>query len=311
MKNALTIDLEDHSHATAFSAHGGPRGADSYFSRVKDNASRILEILEQVGCSATFFVVGSIAERFPGLIQRIASAGHEIACHSYAHRETFTFSRDQFYEDTRRAKTVIEDATGGRVLGYRAPSFSFTRHTPWAFEVLAELGFSYDSSIFPIKHLSFEMHRAPNKPFVITTSFGSILEFPMTTLQILDVRAPLAGGAYFRFLPYWYTHWGIRYLNSSERRPACVYLHPWELDAEQPRMNGSLTAKMRHYFGLRTAERKFRRLLEDFDFEPLSLLIQELDGEISSYEIKDVFGIHPAEPCGELTEFTYPRLRQR
>jgi polysaccharide deacetylase family protein (PEP-CTERM system associated) len=282
MKNVLTIDLEDYYHATAFSASADPKGHDLRPSRVEYNAQRILEALAKNGCFATFFAVGSIAERFPGLIQRIVRAGHELACHGYAHRQVFMFTRDQFYEDTRRAKTAIEDAAGTRVLGYRAPSFSITKDTGWAFEVLAELEFSYDSSIFPMRHLNFEMQNAPRDPFIITTRAGSILEFPMTTLQILGARAPLAGGAYFRLLPYWHTRWGIRYLNNSECRPVCVYVHPWEFDPDQPRMKGSLTARLRHYFGLRTTEIKFRHLLEDFEFQPLGLMAEELKGRSST-----------------------------
>jgi polysaccharide deacetylase family protein (PEP-CTERM system associated) len=297
MKNVLTIDLEDYYHATAFSANGGPGGNGVHISRVEQNTERILEILAKNGCSATFFAVGSIAERFPGLVQRIVRAGHEIACHSYAHRQVFAFTRDQFYEDTHRAKSAIEDAAGARVLGYRAPSFSITKNTEWAFEVLAELGFSYDSSIFPIRHLTFEMQNAPRQPFIITTRAGSILEFPMTTLQILGARAPLAGGAYLRLLPYWHTRWGIRYLNRSEGLPVCVYLHPWELDPDQPRMKGSFTARMRHYFGLRSAEEKFQRLLEDFEFQPLGPLVKGLTNPLSQNQNSNLARICPAELC--------------
>jgi polysaccharide deacetylase family protein (PEP-CTERM system associated) len=281
MHNALTIDVEEYYHATAFSANAVPSNRGSYVSRVEQNTQRIIDILAGRGCLATFFVVGSVAERFPRLIQRILRAGHEIACHSFAHCQVFTLTRNQFYEDTRRAKLAIENAAGVSVHGYRAPSFSITKASPWAFELLAELGFTYDSSILPAKHINFEMQYVPRHPFVIVTSAGSILEFPMTTLQISGTRAPLAGGAYLRLLPYWYTRWGIRYLNASESLPACVYLHPWELDPAQPRMKGSLSARMRHYFGLRRAEVKFRRLLMDFEFQPLGLLVKNLSNQLS------------------------------
>jgi polysaccharide deacetylase family protein (PEP-CTERM system associated) len=295
MKNVLTIDLEDYYHATAFSAEGGSTSSDSHLSRVEQNTERILEALAQNGCFATFFAVGSIAEKFPSLIQRIARAGHELACHSYAHRLVFSLTRDQFYEDTRRAKSAIEDAAGASILGYRAPSFSITKDAEWAFEVLAELGFSYDSSVFPIKHLSFDMQNAPRNPFIITTRAGSILEFPMTTLQILGARAPLAGGAYLRLIPYWHTRWGIRYLNKSENYPVCVYIHPWELDPEQPRMKGSLTARLRHYFGLRGTEAKFHRLLEDFEFQPLGLQVRELQNHLAQNPNSPLLRISPED----------------
>lgn len=295
MKNVLTIDLEDYYHATAFSANFDLGSHQSPLSRVEPNTNRILEILAARGCLATFFAVGSVAEKFPGLIQRIARAGHELACHSYAHRQIFTLSRDQFYEDTRRAKSAIEDAAGVRVIGYRAPSFSITRNTEWAFDVLAELEFTYDSSIFPIKHLSFETQHAPRGPFVVTTHAGSILEFPMTTLEVFGARAPLAGGAYLRLLPYIFTRWGIGYLNRSERSPACVYIHPWEFDPDQPRMRGNLTARLRHYFGLRGAEAKFQRLLKDFDFQPLSLQVQEIQNHLAQNPNEHLPRICPEE----------------
>src|SRR5580692_1695236 len=303
MKNVLTIDLEEQYHATAFSAGGGSAANGSHLSRVEKNAERILEALAKNGSFATFFAVGSIAETFPGLIQRIARAGHELACHSYAHRQVFTLKRDQFYEDTLRAKSAIEDAAGTSVLGYRAPSFSITKDAEWAFEVLAELGFSYDSSIYPIKRLNYEMQNAPRKPFIVTTRAGSILEFPMTTLQILGARAPLAGGAYLRLVPYWHTRWGIRYLNRSERFPACVYIHPWELDPDQPRMKGSLTARMRHYFGLRGAEEKFQRLLEDFEFQPLGLQVRELQNHLAQNPNSLLQRICPAELYSPASRF--------
>lgn len=280
MKNVLTVDLEDYYHATAFSAHSGG-GDHAHLSRVESNTDRVLEVLASRNCSATFFTVGAVADRFPGLIQRIARAGHELACHSYAHHLVFTLTRGQFQEDTRRAKSSIEDAAGVPVLGYRAPSFSITRDTEWAFDVLTELGFTYDSSIFPIQHLNFDLQNAPRSPFVITTQIGSILEFPMPTLQILGMRAPLAGGAYLRLLPYGYTRWGIKYLNTSERFPVCVYIHPWELDPGQPRMKGSLSARLRHYFGLRGLTKKLQRLLSDFEFQPLRYYVSDLENQLT------------------------------
>jgi polysaccharide deacetylase family protein (PEP-CTERM system associated) len=271
--NALTVDLEESHQATAFADALGP---GPRISRVEQNTDRTLAILAEKGCQATFFTVGSVAKQFPRLIRRIADSGHEIACHSFAHRLIYTLSRDQFHDDTLRAKRVLEDAAGIRIYGYRAPSFSITKDSEWAFEVLAELGFTYDSSIFPIKHPNYGMPYAPREPFMVKTPAGSITEFPMPTIGIAGVRAPLAGGAYLRFLPYWFTQWGIRYIN-SEDRSTCVYLHPWELDPEQPKMNGNITARIRHYSGLRSAEAKFRRLLDDFKFQPLGKFVKGVD----------------------------------
>jgi polysaccharide deacetylase family protein (PEP-CTERM system associated) len=281
MKNALTIDLEEYYQATAFSAGRDPSASQSFISRVEQSTEKLLELLAERRCLATFFVVGSVAEKFPRLIERVFLAGHELGCHSYAHRHVFSMTKDQFHRDTLRAKRAIEDAVGTSVQGYRAPSFSITQDTDWAFEVLAELGFTYDSSIFPIKHLHFDRRNVSRGPFLIKTSAGSILEFPLTTLQVAGARAPIAGGAYFRLLPYFYTRWGIRYLNAAENLPACVYLHPWELDPQQPRMQGSITARMRHYSGLQRAESRFRRLLDDFSFEPLGVFAEELINRLS------------------------------
>lgn len=306
MKNALTIDLEEYYQATAFSTGRDPGVSQSFVSRVEQSTEKLLNLLAEHHCLATFFVVGTVAERFPRLIQRICRGGHELGCHSYAHAHVFGMTRDQFYQDTARSKQAIEDAAGASVRGYRAPSFSITQDAEWAFEVLARLRFSYDSSIFPIRHLLFDRSHSSRAPFAIETAAGSILEFPMTTLEVAGARAPLAGGAYFRFLPYAYTRWGIRYLNSVEGLPACVYLHPWELDPQQPRMQGSITARMRHYTGLERVESRFCRLLQEFRFQPLGVFADELIKRLSAERTLGSSGT----PCGSLHEVSGLRHEQ-
>jgi polysaccharide deacetylase family protein (PEP-CTERM system associated) len=273
MHNVMTFDVEDYFHVGAFADRVSRADWDKYPSRVVANTERSLALLEGAGYKGTFFILGWVAERFPALIRRIAVGGHEIACHSSEHRRVFQMAPKEFREDTIRAKKAIEDACGVSVRGYRAPSFSITAESLWAFEILLEAGFHYDSSIFPVLHPDYGMSRVPRGPFLVRTPSGTLIEFPMSTLEIGNRRSPLAGGAYLRFLPYSYTKWGIRYLNRTEHRPVCVYAHPWELDTEQPRMNGSLTANIRHYVGLGTMERKLRRLLEDFQFESLETLL--------------------------------------
>jgi polysaccharide deacetylase family protein (PEP-CTERM system associated) len=284
MKNAATIDLEDYYQVTAFASNGGAPKWDSHASRIEYSTAKLLDILDFTNQKATFFTLGWAAEKYPELIGRIASRGHEIACHSNMHRLVHSMTPAEFREDTLKAKKLLEQTSGAAVLGYRAPSFSITLSSLWAFDVLAELGFTYDSSIFPIRHANYGMPRAPRFPFNILTDHGSIVEFPMATLQIGNTRAPLGGGAYLRLLPYWFTRWGIRFINRKEKRPACVYLHPWELDSEQPRMSGSVSARLRHYLGLQGAEAKFRSLLHDFDFQPLRFLIEELKSMPSDSE---------------------------
>jgi len=276
MKNALTIDLEDYYQVSAFAEQAAPGGWDSYESRVEVNTERLLRMLEEAGRKATFFTLGWVARKYPRLVRQVADGGHEIACHSNSHCLVYSMTPAEFREDTLQAKQALEDAAGAPVRGYRAPSFSINAQSLWAFEVLAELGFQYDSSVFPIRHANYGMPRAPRSPFAIRTASGTILEFPMPTLEMRGVRAPLAGGAYLRLLPYWYTRWGIRFLNAKENRSVCVYVHPWEFDSQQPRMKGSASARLRHYFGLRGAEAKFRRLLRDFELLPLGSLAEEL-----------------------------------
>lgn len=281
MKNAITVDLEDYYHVTAFADQLSAEDWASCKSRVEANTERVLARFAESNCRATFFVLGWVAERYPQLIRRIAEQNHEIACHSYQHRLVYELTPDEFREDTRRAKQLLEDSGGVAVRGYRAPSFSITPEIPWAFDILAELGFTYDSSVFPVHHLNYGMPRAPRFPFRIDTRSGPIVEFPLPTLEIGRARAPIGGGAYLRLLPYWYTRWAIGFFNQKENHPVCVYVHPWELDPEQPRMHGNLTARLRHYIGLRGLEAKFARLLGDFEFGPLGALVerfQEMEG---------------------------------
>jgi polysaccharide deacetylase family protein (PEP-CTERM system associated) len=277
MKNALTIDLEDYYQVSAFAHRVDVAEWDTHASRVEQNTAKILDLLASANRRATFFVLGWVAEKYPRLIRQVADLGHEIACHSLHHRLVYSMTPEEFREDTRRAKELIEDAGQAPVRGYRAPSFSITRDSWWAFDILAELGFTYDSSIFPIKHVNYGMLDVPRHPFRVETRSRPVVEFPMPTLTFGGARAPIGGGAYLRLLPYRYTRWGIRYINRQEHQAACVYLHPWELDPEQPRGYGGLTARARHYFGLRGTESKLRRLLEEIEFCPLGSLIAELN----------------------------------
>jgi polysaccharide deacetylase family protein (PEP-CTERM system associated) len=276
MKNALTVDLEDYFHVSAYAGKVRLEEWDSYPSRVAANTDRLLGLLAEHNCLATFFVLGWVAEKKPEVVARVAAAGHEIACHSLLHRRIFDLTPQEFREDTRRAKAVIEDATGKQVVGYRAPSFSVVKKSLWALEILAEEGFQYDSSIFPVEHPSYGIPDAPRTPYWIDTASGRILEFPMPTLSVGSMRSPIGGGAYLRLLPYSYTRWSIRHLNDRENFPVCVYIHPWELDPAQPRMGGNLSARARHYFGLRGTEAKLRKLVRDVEFCTLAAVIAQL-----------------------------------
>lgn len=269
----MTFDVEDYFHVGAFADRVDKSQWASFPSRVEANTERSLALFSEAGYKGTFFILGWVAENFPKLVKRIAAEGHEVACHSSEHRRVFQLSPEQFREDTLRAKKTIEDVAGIHVYGYRAPSFSITADSLWAFDILVEAGFTYDSSIFPIRHPNYGMPKLPRAPFLVKTPSGPIIEYPMPTLAVGANRSPLAGGAYLRLLPYVYTRWGIRFLNECEEQSVCIYAHPWELDPDQPRINGSLTAKLRHYVGLGTMEKKLRRLLQDFEFVTLQSLL--------------------------------------
>lgn len=295
MKNALTFDVEDYFHVSAF-AEQVPRSQwKTMPSRVGANTSKVLDLLDEAGQFGTFFVLGWVARNYPGVVREIAERGHEVACHSFDHRYVYQMTREEFVEDTRRAKEALEDAAGRPVLGYRAPSFSITSDSLWALEILATLGFRYDSSIFPVCHPNYGMPCASRQPFVFATKSGSIVEFPLTSIEFTGRRSPVAGGAYFRLLPYWYTRWSVEYINRAETRSACVYLHPWELDSEQPRISVRLTDRLRHYISLYGVESKLRRLLRDFDFRPLGTLIEDIRAEsyLPQYKpVAEAFSVH-------------------
>jgi polysaccharide deacetylase family protein (PEP-CTERM system associated) len=275
MRNALSFDLEDYMHVTAFSHQVDAADWDKCVSRLEHNSDKLLGILDASSCVATFFILGWVAKRFPKVIKHIADAGHEIACHSMWHRLVYKMTLEEFRSDTREAKAVLEDVSGKVVCGYRAPSFSITKDCWWAFDILGELGFKYDSSIFPIRHPNYGLPQGSRFPFAVQTSTGTVVEFPLPTLDLGAMRAPFGGGAYLRILPYSYTRWAINHFNQRESAPVCVYLHPWEIDVEQPRLKAGLTARVRHYSGLRGAENKLRKLLSDFEFVPLNALVGE------------------------------------
>ncbi|HWR17297.1 MAG TPA: XrtA system polysaccharide deacetylase [Terriglobales bacterium] len=275
MKNALTFDVEEYFQVIAFAASIDRRDWDTKESRVERTTEIVLEMLGEMGTKATFFTLGWVAEKRPGLVRRIAEAGHEVACHSNLHRQVFTLSPTEFREDSGRAKQLLEDACGQQILGFRAPSFSIRRDSWWALDVLAELGFAYDSSVFPVSHPNYGVPNEQLRPFVVNTAHGPIVEFPMTAIEFAGMRAPVAGGAYFRLLPYWFTRDTLKLVN-EQSRSFCTYLHPWEFDPEQPRVSAGLTSRIRHYIGLKGVQRKLKQLLKDFEFAPMAQLVEPL-----------------------------------
>ena len=268
-KAIFTLDVEDWFQVSAFDPFVRRSTWDTRESRVVANTNRIIELLAQGGHTGTFFVLGWVAERFPGLVRSIVDAGHEIASHGYAHERVTSLTPEQFRRDITRAKSVLEDACGQQVRGYRAPSFSLTDAVPWATEILVETGHTYDSSRFPIRRSGYGAAGAPRHPHTLNTACGPLLEFPPAVWQFGPLRIPVAGGGWFRQLPLSVIEIGLQRV-LDEGIPAVFYLHPWELDPGQPVVNVPLLTRVRHYRGLATAESRLKRLLTRFAFSSIA-----------------------------------------
>lgn len=263
---AFSVDVEDYFQVQAFEGTVSRDTWDRWESRVARNTDRLLEILERAGARATFFVLGWVAEKHPGVVRAIADAGHEVASHGWAHRLVYSQAADEFDEETRRSIAAIEAAAPVRVDGYRAASFSIVRRSLWALDRLAALGFRYDSSIFPIRHDRYGIADFPRAPAVYRTDGprGDFVVFPMSTARWLGRNLPLTGGGYLRLLPYAAVRWGLRRI-VAEGLPAMVYIHPWEIDPEQPRVPAGRLTRWRHTTNLDKTEEKVRRLLGEFE----------------------------------------------
>jgi polysaccharide deacetylase family protein (PEP-CTERM system associated) len=266
IRNALTVDVEDWYHVSAFADRIDPADWDSYAPRVCENTHRLLALFARHGVKATFFVLGWVAERQPALVREIASTGHEVACHGWSHQLVYSQDRDVFREETLRSKALLEDLLGAPVAGYRAASYSVTADSLWALDVLAEAGFEYDSSIFPVRHDRYGIPNSERWPHVMKTPSGAALvEFPLSTARWLGFSLPVAGGGYFRLYPYALTRAGLGSINRAGQ-PFIFYLHPWEVDPGQPRMSDvSWKSRFRHYTGLERCEGRLEQLLGDFE----------------------------------------------
>lgn len=265
--NAFTVDVEDYFHVAALSSAITRESWPTHESRVERNTERLLALLADRGVRGTFFVLGWVAERSPGLVRRIAAGGHEIACHGFSHQLIYQQAREEFREETVRAKRLLEDLIGEAVLGYRAASFSVTRDSLWALDTLIDAGFLYDSSIFPIRHDRYGLPGAAPEPNRLSAPSGrTLVEFPMSAARFFGVQVPVSGGGYFRLLPFWVTKAGLKQINERRGLPFTFYLHPWELDPGQPRFKVSALSRFRHYTNLARCEDRLRRLLGEFEF---------------------------------------------
>lgn len=264
--NGLTIDFEDWYQGLEIPhTEWASRGFES---RIERNGERLLRILDDAGVKATFFILGRVAEEHPGIVRKIGDAGHELASHGYSHTLIYTQTPQLFREEITRAVGAVEQAAGVRVRGHRAPYFSITKKSLWALDILAETGFQYDTSIFPVMNYRYGIEDAPRWPYELTEEGAPMKEFPVSTWRILGKNIPIAGGAYFRIFPYLVTRTGFRSIN-REGKAAVFYLHPWEIDPDHPRIPLPKRISATHYFNLGATEKRLVRLLRDFRFAPM------------------------------------------
>lgn len=264
MLNALSVDVEDWFQVGAFERTIDRADWDGLTHRVEQNTDAVLALFDEAGVKGTFFTLGWVAERYPALMRRIAQAGHEVASHGYDHARVFTMTPEQFRADLKKARGLLEDASGQAVTGYRAPSFSIDTRTPWAHPILAEEGYTYSSSVAPIKHDHYGWPDSPRFAWKPVPG-AALVELPVTTAKFHGRTLAAGGGGFFRLLPYAFSRWAIRQVNGEARRPAILYFHPWEIDPDQPRVaNAPLRSRVRHYTNLSVMAAKLRRLTRDF-----------------------------------------------
>jgi polysaccharide deacetylase family protein (PEP-CTERM system associated) len=276
VKNAFTVDVEDYFQVEGFASAIDRRSWEGFRTRVGGSTSLLLDILAAHGVHATFFVLGWVARKHPEIVRQIVASGHEVASHGMSHRLIYTQTPEEFRRETHDAKALLEDLAQKPVAGYRAATYSITRRSLWALDILCEEGFLYDSSIFPMRHDRYGIPDAEPEPHLLTTPGGSqLVEFPISVLRYAGAKIPIAGGGYFRLFPYRFTRWALRKLNARNQE-FVFYVHPWEVDPEQPRVEeaGALS-RFRHYLNLERCAARLGRLLDDFEFDTMySVLAQ-------------------------------------
>jgi polysaccharide deacetylase family protein (PEP-CTERM system associated) len=272
--NAMTVDVEDYFQVAALADAIDRSGWDQIRLRVEDNTDRILDIFAEADIRATFFVLGWVAERRQQIVRKIVDAGHELACHGYSHKLIYDQDRSDFASETIRAKEILQEISGKPVHGYRAASYSITARSLWALDIIAEAGFTYDASIVPARHDLYGIPGAKVSPYRLDLENGmSLMEFPPSTINILGHDMPIGGGGYFRIFPYAFSRWGMRKINDSRQQPFAFYLHPWEIDPDQPRVRTNWKSRFRHYHNLRQFEPRLRRLLGEFQFGAMRTIV--------------------------------------
>ena len=275
LRNALSVDVEDWFQVGAFETVIDRGDWDALDRRVEANTDACLAMFAEADVKATFFTLGWVAERHPALIRRIAQQGHELASHGWDHARVFTLTPDQFRDDLARTKAVLEDLGGAAITGYRAPSFSIDKRTPWAHPILAEAGYAYSSSVAPVVHDHYGWPEAPRFAFAPVAG-NDFLELPVTTARLAGRTLAAGGGGFFRLLPYQFSRWAVAQVNAA-KQPAIIYFHPWEIDPDQPRVAGApLRSKLRHYSNLRAMAPKLKRLIGDFSWGRLDSIVRDM-----------------------------------
>jgi polysaccharide deacetylase family protein (PEP-CTERM system associated) len=264
--NAMSVDVEDYFQVSAFENTISSKDWDSLPCRVEANTNRILDLFAEYDVKATFFMLGWVAERYPGLVRRIVDSGHELASHGYTHTRITQQTPEAFSTDIAKTKVLLEDIAGREVRGYRAASYSIVNKTLWAHDLLQQAGYQYSSSVYPIHH---DLYGIPDAPrFSYHAGGEGILEIPITTVSLLSHNFPCGGGGYFRLLPYRVSRWAMQHVHKNDRQPCVFYFHPWEIDPEQPRQQGiSRKTQFRHYLNLERMKDRIARLLIDFNWD--------------------------------------------
>lgn len=276
--NAMTVDVEEYFQVSAFAHRLSRDDWETLPSRIDGSVGRLLDLFETHGAKCTFFTLGWIAERHGALIRRLVDAGHELASHGYEHRRATDQTADEFRADVRRTKALLEQTGGVAVTGYRAASFSFDKRNPWAHEILAEEGYRYSSSIYPVVHDHYGVPDAPRFPYRPLAVRG-VVEYPLSTVHLWGRNLPCSGGGYFRLVPYALSRWAVRRINELDRQPAIFYCHPWEIDPGQPRVDGlGAMSRFRHYVNLNRMEKKLTRLLGDFEWDRIDNVFGKANG---------------------------------
>jgi polysaccharide deacetylase family protein (PEP-CTERM system associated) len=286
--NVLSVDVEEYYHAAIFRSGTASCGCLEFESRVEESMDRLLALLHAHRTKATFFVLGEVAAKHPSILHALAAGHHEIACHGDRHDDVFRMTPAQFRRDIRRAKTEIEDVVGRQVIGYRAPNFSIRREQFWAYEILAEEGFSYDSSQYPIYHPRYGQPDGPRFPYeVFRRGAASLIEFPIGTVRLAGLNVPVGGGGLFRLLPHEFYRRGIGHVNAHDQQPVMFYLHPWELDPGQPRPRMPWSHRLRHYVGLEREAGRLERLLSQFRFGTAREFLQTRVCRVRAFDPED------------------------